>query len=125
MHAFRAAVEAGDHAAMVATLADDIEFHSPVAHRPFVGREAAAGVLAAVMSTLTALRYTDELEAGGTTALVFRARIGTKDVEGLDLLRTNDDGLIDHFTVMMRPLSAIVAMGEAMAPKVEGLAKAP
>lgn len=124
MHAFRAAVEAGDHAAMVATLADDVVFHSPVAHRPFAGKEATSGVLAAVLATFTDFRYTDELEGDGVTALVFRARVGTKDVEGLDLVRTNAEGLIDHFTVMLRPLSALVAMAEAMGPKVEGLAKA-
>jgi hypothetical protein len=125
MHAFRAAVEAQDHAAMTATLAPDVRFHSPVAHRPFAGREAAAGVFAAVLDTFEDFAYTDELEAGdGTLALVFTARVGDKRVQGLDLLRFGDDGLVEEFTVMIRPLSGIMALGEAMAPKVEGLAKA-
>lgn len=34
---------------MTAELAEDVEFHSPVAFRPFVGRESVAGVLDAVM----------------------------------------------------------------------------
>lgn len=123
MHQFRAAVEAQDLDAMVACLADDIEFHSPVAHKPFLGKDAAAGVLGAVFQTLTDFRYTDELAGDDTHALFFRARVGDKDVQGVDYVHENADGLIDNFTVMFRPLSAIVAMGEAMAPKVEGLAK--
>jgi SnoaL-like domain len=125
MHAFRAAVEARDHAAMTAALAPDIRFHSPVAHRPFAGRDAASGVLAAVLDTFEDFSYTDELEGpGGTLALVFSARVGDKRVQGLDLLRLDGDGLIEELTVMIRPLSGILALGEAMAPKVEGLAKA-
>jgi hypothetical protein len=125
MHPFRAAVEAGDLDAMVACLSDDVEFHSPVAHKPFVGKEAAAGVLSAVFQTLTEFRYTDELAGDDTHALFFRAHVNGKDVQGVDYVHESSDGLIDNFTVMFRPLSAIVAMGEAMAPKVEGLAKAP
>jgi hypothetical protein len=125
MHPFRAAIEAQDLDAAVACFADDIEFHSPVAHKPFLGKDAAAGVIAAVFQTLTEFRYTHELDGDGTHALFFRARVGGKDLQGVDFVHENADGLIDNFTVMFRPLSAIVAMGEAMAPKVEGLAKAP
>lgn len=121
MHPFRAAVEAFDHEAIVATLADDVTMFSPVAHKPFEGRENVSGVLAAVMSTFTEFRYVDELEGDGTHALVFRAKVGDKDVQGLDHLVHDADGKVRELTVMLRPLSAIVAMGEAMAPKVAGL----
>jgi hypothetical protein len=123
MHPFRAAVEAQDLDAMIACLAEDVVFNSPVAFKPFLGREAAAGVLSAVFETLTEFHYTDELDRDDTHALLFRASVGGRDVQGLDYFHERADGLIDEFTVMMRPLSAIVAMGEAMAPKVEGLAK--
>jgi len=42
---FRAAVESMDHAAAVATLAEDVIFHSPVTFRAFEGRDATAFVL--------------------------------------------------------------------------------
>ena len=123
-HPFKEAVLAGDHAAMVATLAPGVQFHSPVAFRPFDGRESTAGVLAAIMSVFEDFEYTDELASGDTVALLFRARVGDKSVQGIDYLRMGEDGLIEEFTVMLRPLSAIMAVGERMAPKVEGLAKA-
>jgi SnoaL-like protein len=123
-HPFRAAVEAGDHEAAVATLHPEVLFHSPVAFKPFAGRESVAGVLKAVFETFEDFEYTDELDTDGLHALVFRARVGDKRVEGIDLLRSDDDGLITEFTVMVRPASGLMALGEAMAPKVEGLAKA-
>ena len=123
-HPFRSAVEARDHDAMTATLAENVQFHSPVAFRPFDGREATAGVLAAIMSVFEDFEYTDELESGDTVALLFRARVGDKTVQGIDYLRHDEEGQIAEFTVMLRPLSAIMAVGERMAPQVEGLAKA-
>lgn len=108
---------------MTALMADDIEFHSPVAFRPFVGRESVAGVLEAVMGTFEDFEYTDELHEGDVTTLVFNARVGDKKLQGIDILRHNEAGEIAHFTVMLRPLSGLIAMGEAMGPKVTDLAK--
>jgi len=33
----------------------------------------------------------------------------------------DEDGKIAEFTVMVRPASGLMALGQAMAPKVEGL----
>jgi hypothetical protein len=121
-HPFRAAVEARDLDAMVAQLSEDVEFHSPVSFRPFVGRETAARVLEAVLGTFEDFRYVDELEGDGTHALIFRARIGERQVHGLDHLELDGDGQIAVFTVMVRPLSAVAALAEAMGPKVADVA---
>jgi hypothetical protein len=120
-HAFRAAVEAQDRDAMIDTLAEDVSFNSPVAFKPFEGKAVVQQVLMAAFDTFEDFRYTDELEADGVTALIFRARVGDKDVEGMDLVRTDEDGKIADFTVMVRPASALMALGAAMGPKVEGL----
>jgi len=120
--AFREAVEAGDIDRAIEYLAPDVTFNSPVAHKPFEGKEATAGVLRAVFGTFEDFEYTDELSQGdGVHALVFRARVGDKQLQGLDLLRINSDGLIDDFTVMVRPASGLMALGEAMGPKVAHL----
>ena len=121
MNAFRAAVEARDLAAMTELLASDVVFNSPVAFKPFEGRETVGKVLEAVLGTFEDFRYTDELASGDVHALVFRARVGDKDVEGIDLLRLGEDGKIADFTVMVRPASGLIALGEAMGPKVAGL----
>src|SRR6478609_12014331 len=122
--AFKQAVEAGDWEAAIECLAPDVSFNSPVAFKPFEGKENVAEVLRAVSQTFEDFRYTDELSHGdGTHALVFRARVGDKDLQGLDLLRMNEDGLIEDFTVMVRPASGLMALGQAMGPKVAHLAK--
>jgi hypothetical protein len=118
---FKQAVEARDFDAAIENLAPDVTFNSPVAHTPFEGKETVGAVLRAVSQTFEDFEYTDELQAGDTHALVFRARVGDKQLQGLDLLRLNDNGLIEDFTVMVRPASGLMALGQAMAPKVEAL----
>jgi hypothetical protein len=117
---FRAAIEAGDHAAMVAAFAPDAVLNSPVSFKPFEGREAISQLLAILLETFEDFRYTDELESDAVHALVFRARVGDKELEGLDLIRLDDDGRIRELTVMVRPASGLMALAEAMGPKVEG-----
>jgi hypothetical protein len=116
--AFRAAVERGDLAAADALFAADIAFHSPVTFHPFVGRETVARLLGLVAQTFEDFRYTDELAADGAHALIFRASVAGKELEGIDLLRFDEDGLIDDFTVMVRPLSGLMPFAQLMGEKV-------
>jgi hypothetical protein len=118
---FKEAVEAKDFEAAIENLAPDVTFNSPVAHKPFEGKDAVGGVLRAVSETFEDFEYTDELQNGNVHALVFKARVGDKQLQGLDLLRLNGDGLIEDFTVMVRPASGLMALGEAMGPKVAAL----
>ena len=123
--AFRAGVEAGDLAAMVEALSPDVVFHSPITFKPFEGKEAVATLLGVVFETFEDFRYTDELDGDGVKALVFQARVGDRQVEGLDLLRFDEQGLIGDFTVMVRPLSAAMALAEAVGKGLQQAAGAP
>jgi hypothetical protein len=116
--AFRAAVERWDLDAMREQLAPDIVFHSPVTFHPFVGRDTVAQLLTLVSQTFEDFRYTDELETDGAHALIFRASVAGRQLEGLDLLRFDDAGLIADFTVMVRPMSGLVPFAQAMGEKV-------
>ena len=122
-HPFRLAVEQRDPDAMTALMAPDITFFSPVAFKPFAGREAVSELFWNLFDVFEDFEYTDELEGDCTHALLFRARVNGRAVEGLDHLVINDEGLVETFTVMIRPLSALVAMGEAMGPRVGHLPK--
>lgn len=126
---FRAAIESGiggDRTALAgaveATLSTDVVFNSPVVFRPYRGREAVMTVLRAVFEVLEDFRYEDELRAGPTQALIFRARVGDREVQGLDLLRYDDAGQVSELTVMLRPMSGLLAAAEAMRAR---LAEAP
>jgi hypothetical protein len=111
---FRAAVETGDIGAVRELLAADIVFHSPVTFHPFVGRETVVGLLEQVAQVFADFRYTDELQAVKAHALIFRAKVGDREVEGLDLLRLDEQGLICDFTVMVRPLSGLIPFAQEM-----------
>jgi hypothetical protein len=115
---FRAAVEADDVSAASELLAPDIVFHSPITFHPFVGRETVTELLGLVADTFEDFRYTDELEAGDAYALIFRASVAGRELEGIDLLRVGADGSIADFTVMIRPLSGLAPFAEAMGEKV-------
>jgi SnoaL-like protein len=117
--AFRTAVEAGNLDAMIDALADEVVFHSPVTFKPFEGREAVGTLLGVVSRTFEDFRYTDEFDADGCKALIFQARVGDKQVEGIDLLRFDDEGKIADFTVMVRPLSAAMALAEQVGRGLE------
>jgi hypothetical protein len=122
MEAFRTAVEGGDVDAAVALLADDVEFRSPAVHRPSHGRAAVEVVLRTVVEVFEDFRYDRAIgdPDGRDHALVFRARIGDRDVEGIDLLRLDDDGLVTEFVVMVRPLSGLLALVEQMQARLPG-----
>ncbi|HEX5853322.1 MAG TPA: nuclear transport factor 2 family protein [Solirubrobacteraceae bacterium] len=115
---FRAAVESWDIDAIGELLAPDVVFHSPATFHPFVGRETVTQLLGLVAQTFEDFRYTDELRSDGAHVLVFRAGIDGRELEGIDLLRLDEDGLIADFTVMLRPISGLLPFAQAMGEKV-------
>jgi hypothetical protein len=116
VHPFRAAVEARNIDAALALLSEDVAFRSPVVFKPYRGRAAVAPILHAVLRVFEDFRYVREIGETGATdhALVFRARIGEREIEGCDLLHQDAAGSIDELTVMVRPLSAAHAVADAM-----------
>jgi hypothetical protein len=114
MHPFGAALEARNVDAAIALLSDDVVFRSPIVFRPYQGPDAVAPILHAVSRVFEDFAYTREIGSGDSRALVFRARIGTFEVEGCDFLHLDEDGGIDELTVMVRPLTGAHALAEAM-----------
>ncbi|HTA33585.1 MAG TPA: nuclear transport factor 2 family protein [Solirubrobacteraceae bacterium] len=115
--AFRTAVERQDIEAARELLAPDIVFHSPVTFHPFLGRETVMGLLTLVAQTFEDFRYTDELVMDDGHALIFKASVAGKELEGIDLLRFDEQGLIADFTVMLRPLSGLLPFAQIMGEK--------
>lgn len=112
--AFRAAVETKDIDAAVALFGPDVVFNSPVVHKPYHGTAALHAILSAVVAVFEDFRYT--AEHGGTDGhvLEFAARVGDRELQGVDILRATD-GVLTELTVMIRPYSAATALRERMA----------
>ena len=120
MHPFRSAIEARDLDAVAALFADDVVFRSPIVFKPYEGRGTVTMLLTAVSQVFEDFVYDREIGAPDAPdhALVFRARVGDKQLEGCDFLHTNEDGLIDEMFVMVRPLSAAHALADAMSAQL-------
>jgi hypothetical protein len=117
MHAFADAVTRGDFDAVEAMLADDVTFISPVAFKPYEGKPVTAVILRAVSTVFEDLHYVREILShdGRDSVLEFEATVNGRQINGADFLRVNDDGQIENFKVMVRPLSAAQALAERMA----------
>ena len=116
---FRRAAEAKDFSQVEELFTDDVTFKSPVVFKPYRGRDSVAMLLAAVIQVFEDFRYTDQTETGGTATLAFTARVGDRELDGIDLLRFDDDGRIREMAVYVRPMSGINALAEAMRKELE------
>jgi hypothetical protein len=111
---FRAAAESKDFSAIDELFAEDVVFRSPVVFKPYQGREAVAMLLAAVAQVFEDFRYTDQVETGDTAVLAFSARVGDRELDGIDLLRFDSGGAVSELDVYIRPLSGANALAAAM-----------
>ena len=117
-HPFAIAVLADDHEAAMASLADDVVFRSPAVYKPYEGKETVEQILRLVATVFENFRYTNEWQDGRTTILFFEAGVGDRELQGIDILEENENGLIESFTVMIRPLSGLQAVAAAMAARL-------
>ncbi|WP_416363521.1 nuclear transport factor 2 family protein [Pseudomonas sp. NFX183] len=97
-------------------LAPDAVFRSPMAHTPYPGASVVSMILNTVITVFEDFKYHRELATadGLSVVLEFSARVGDKQLKGIDLIRFNELGQIVEFEVMVRPLSGLQALGEEM-----------
>jgi hypothetical protein len=117
-HPFRRAAESKDLDLLAETLREDVVLHSPVLFRGFEGRETVIAVLTHVAATLEDLTYIDELAQGDSVCLRFKAKVGDRELEGIDFLELDEDGRVRELTVFMRPFSALTSFNERMAARL-------
>ncbi len=106
----------GDPALLSALIADDCVFHSPVVHTPQAGKPIVMAYLLAAAEVLgnDSFHYVRELVDGDQMMLEFVTELNGISVNGIDIIRFGDDGKIDDFKVMVRPLKAINTVWEMM-----------
>ncbi len=106
----------GDPSALRAMLAEDAVFHSPVVHTPQEGRDKVFAYLHAASHALGGddFRYLREIVDGDQAMLEFATTLDDVEINGVDIIRWNEDGKIIDFKVMVRPLKAINKVWEKM-----------
>ncbi len=122
---FRAAVEAKDLSAIEDVFAEDASFRSPVVFKPYEGREQISVVLGAALRVFEDFRYREQVETGDTAVLTFEARVGDKQLQGVDILRFAADGRVAELIVMVRPMSGMHALAERMRELLEATGAPP
>jgi hypothetical protein len=124
-HPFRRAAESKDLELMRETLREDVVLHSPILFRGFEGRDIVLVVLGHVIEVLEDFRYVDEAAEGNTVFLRFKAMVGDRELEGIDVLELDEEGRVADLTVFMRPLSALTSFNERMGERLAASPPAP
>ena len=120
-------------------LDDDVVFYSPVVYTPQEGKAITKLYLQAAGQALPGdsgsgsgsgsdsgsdsgkFRYTKKVLAGDTAVLEFETTVAGKYVNGVDIIRCNDEGRIVEFRVMIRPLQAVNAVHQQMKAMLESM----
>ncbi len=117
-------------------LHEECVFWSPVLYKPQRGRDLTAMYLAAALQVLPgdaedqassestgeskgAFQYTKRVLDGNHAVLEFESRVDGIDVNGVDIITCDDDGLITEFKVMVRPQKALEALRRQMMAMLE------
>lgn len=105
-------------------LSDDAVFYSPVVHTPQEGKAIVTMYLvgAAAVFKDGDFTYVREVVDGNDAILEFTIVVDGISVNGVDMIRFNDDGKIVEFKVMIRPLKAINLLHQKMGEMLQQLA---
>ncbi|WP_431015337.1 nuclear transport factor 2 family protein [Bradyrhizobium pachyrhizi] len=99
-------------------LAENVVLESPIFPEPFVGKEAALGVLKVLLSGIDQFEATNIIAGESRAAIMLRIRAGDAEVTGVDDLSVDTDGRIVRMSIQWRPLEQIVAIQQRLAPLV-------
>ncbi|MEM9084986.1 MAG: nuclear transport factor 2 family protein [Pseudomonadota bacterium] len=120
-HWHQVAAKGSTPEALTKILHPDAVFHSPVVHTPQKGRPIVIAYLSAAGQTLgnDEFKYIREVVAGNMAVLEFQTEMDGIQVNGIDFITFDEDGLITDFKVMVRPLKAISKVWEMMGAQLE------
>jgi hypothetical protein len=112
-------VAAGDLSAVASLCALEAVFRSPVAHTPYRGAELVAAFLQQAVQTFSDFRYHRTFIGGERdVVLEFSAKVGGKELKGIDMIHFDEAGRIADFEVMVRPATGLQALGAEMARRM-------
>jgi hypothetical protein len=113
-------IQAGNLSDLNDLLADDVVFRSPVAYKPYEGKQVVFFILTNVIQVFENFTYHREFytEDGENVVLEFSANVSGKSLKGIDMIRFNEQGKIVDFEVMIRPMSGLAELAEQMGIRI-------
>ena len=110
------AVHARDAAGAAHNLAEYVIFESPIVAQPFVGRDQVSNVVSALLDIFDEFTVTEIIAGEGCFAVVVNIKIGMTELDAVDLIGINAEGKVASISIHVRPLPAIVALQNRLAP---------
>lgn len=123
--AFKAAAEKKDFEAASELFAEDVTFRSPFVHTPYEGLDAIKFILGNVVEVFENFGYIGHTETDDLAVLMFKANVGDRELQGVDILTYNSEGKIAEMTVMVRPMTGLQAVADQMGKRLEALGISP
>lgn len=104
--------------ALTAILADDITMGAPPYWSKLDGKDLVAHLLGIIITTIEDFTYHRQWVAGAEVALEFQGHVGEHQLQGIDLITLDDAGQIRNLDVLIRPINALLALRDIVAPKM-------
>lgn len=113
---WHALMQKNDLGGLPALLHPQAVFRSPMAYKPYVGAPMVSLILNTVSKVFIDFAYHRELVSadGLSVVLEFSAKVGERELKGIDMIRFDETGKIIEFEVMIRPMSGLQALGDEM-----------
>jgi len=115
--------ETRDATKLSTILADDAVLISPVVHTHQTGKAITQLYLTAAMGVLgnDSFRYTRTTSDDNGVIMEFETEVDGVFVNGVDMVKWNEEGLITEFKVMVRPLQAVNMVHQKMGEMLQAL----
>ena len=117
--AFQDSFVGRDFSAAAQTLAPDVAFRSPVLAKPWCGKEVLQRLGPVMVEVLCDPVFAAPMADGDRALLMFTARHEGLEVEGVLALDVNAEGDVSDMAILLRPLTALAAVAQAMARRVD------
>jgi len=107
-----------DLKALRSVLAEDVSLGAPPYWGRLRGCEIVHHLLGLIVNTIDGFTYHREWQNGRELALEFTGRVGELDLQGIDLISLDERLRVQNLDVMIRPINAVLALREAIAPRM-------
>jgi len=116
-------VKLRDYNLLKEILHDDVIFYSPVVYTPQRGKNLTLQYLASASEVFNSsnFKYEKEIIENNFASLEFSLNIDGTDINGVDLISWDKNGLITEFKVFIRPLQGVNIIHKLMQKMLENI----
>lgn len=117
---WHAMIAGNDFTGLMDMTRPDVIFRSPAVYKPYHTAPVLNLILNTVMGVFQDFTYHREFASqdGLNVVLEFSARVGDRELKGIDMIRFDSEGRIAEFEVMIRPLSGLQALAAEMGARI-------